>query len=77
MMSQARSIAHCSMFARACKIPARFFRERIWVGDTVFERKVDSRGGIAGGEGAEEERFPMEVSFPVRKRWTAWRVRFT
>jgi hypothetical protein len=35
------------------------------------------RGGVSGGLGAVGERWPMELSWAVWKRWVAWRVRAT
>lgn len=69
--------AHCSMLASACNITARFLRLPTFPGSTVFRAKASSRGGMSGGLGALEERWPIDLSCPVRNRCTACRVRST
>lgn len=56
---------------------ARFLRLFTFPGSTVFRENAASRGGISGGRGALEALCPIDASFPVRKRFTASRVRWT
>lgn len=69
--------AHCSMFAKACNMAARFLRRLTFTVSTVFSENDDSRGGISGGWGALTALCPIDASFPVLKRLTASRVRCT
>jgi len=49
MISQARSVAHCSILAKACNMTARFLRLLTFPGSTVVRENDGSRGGISGG----------------------------
>lgn len=77
MPTNGDTYAHCSMLASAWSMTARFLRFPTFSGSTVFRANATSRGGISGGLGALEERWPIDFSWPVRNRCTACLVRST